>query len=126
MATSLQWPLSSVPKVACATSFQRLYKNCRQGIKQLVISFGSIFLLFSNKVAGVTFIIARGNRQPLTLNDSPVNYVWTSLLSVYIKIIMKEAISLWVFNSCMSHNIYFEVVFFAVTDSFNPAPLLPL
>lgn len=55
-----------------------------------------------------------------------LHYVWTSLLSVCIKIIMEKAISLWLFNSRMSHNMYFEVVFFAVTDSFNPAPLLPL
>ena len=50
MATSLQWPLSSAGG-HCVTNFQNLYKNCCQAIKQLVISFGSIFLFFSKKVA---------------------------------------------------------------------------
>ena len=51
MATSLQWPLSSAGGCS-VTNFQHLYKNCCQAIKQLVISFGSIFLPFSKKVAG--------------------------------------------------------------------------
>ena len=49
----------------------------RQGIKQLGISFGSIFLLFSNTCKsspGATLIVARGNPQPLALNDNPGMY----------------------------------------------------
>ena len=40
-------------------------KTSRRGIKQLRISFGSIFLLFS-------YESSRGNPQPPTLNGSPV------------------------------------------------------
>ena len=45
----------------------------RQGIKQLGVSFGSIFLLFfSMKVARgyVVFLVVRGNAQPLALDYS--------------------------------------------------------
>ena len=45
----------------------------RQGIKQLGVSFGSIFLLFfSMKVARgyVAFLVVRGNPQPLALDYS--------------------------------------------------------
>ena len=45
----------------------------RQGIKQLGVSFSSIFLFFmSMKVARgyVVFLVVRGNPQPLALNGS--------------------------------------------------------
>ena len=47
------------------------YKN-RRGIKQLGVSFGSIFLLyFSFESSWGTFLVAGKNSQPLPLNDSP-------------------------------------------------------
>ena len=49
----------------------------RQGIKQLGISFGFSFLLFSNTCKsslGATLIEARGNPQPPALNDNPGMY----------------------------------------------------
>ena len=42
----------------------------RRGIKQLGISLGSIFVLFSFE-AGATFIVAGGDPQPPPLHDSP-------------------------------------------------------
>ena len=42
------------------------------GIKQLGISFGSIFLLFSQESRlGTTFLAAKGNPWSQPLNDSP-------------------------------------------------------
>ena len=46
-----------------------------QEIKQPGISFGSVFLAFSNESSwdpGTTFIVAGGNRRPPALNDSQV------------------------------------------------------
>ena len=48
----------------------------RRRIKQLRISFGSIFLqdfLMKVAIARTTFIVAGGNPHPLVLNDSPAN-----------------------------------------------------
>ena len=46
----------------------------RQGIKQLGVSFGSIFLLFISVIQVVrgygTFLVVRGNAQPLALDYS--------------------------------------------------------
>ena len=45
----------------------------RRGIRQLGVSFGSIFLLFSfkgSREGGGMFIVAKGNPRPQPLNDS--------------------------------------------------------
>ena len=50
----------------------RVNTASRQGIKKLGISVGSVFLLFFPwKYPGTTFTVARGNPQPLPLNNSP-------------------------------------------------------
>ena len=42
----------------------------KQGIKQLGISFGSIFLFFSEESSGEHVYVAGGNPRPTALNDS--------------------------------------------------------
>ena len=53
--------LSNIPRVVTKISSCRVNTTSRRGIKQQGISFGSIFLLFSNK----------SSRGPPALNDSP-------------------------------------------------------
>ena len=52
-------------------SSSQVYTTSRWGIKQLGISFGSIFLLFSHESRQGTFIIAGGNPRPPALDNSP-------------------------------------------------------
>ena len=51
----------------------------RRGIKQLRISFGSIFFYFPMKVAGTTFLVTGGNPQSPSLNDSPAYAVSSNI-----------------------------------------------
>ena len=55
-------------RVVTKISSCQVNTTSRQGIKQLGISFGSIFLLFSYESRG-TFIIAGGNPQSPALYD---------------------------------------------------------
>ena len=58
-------------RVVTKISSCRVNTTSRRGIKQLGISFGSIFLLFSNKSSrGATLIIAGGNLWRPALNDN--------------------------------------------------------
>ena len=63
--------------VSKISSYWELNTTSRRGIKQLGIPFGSIFLLFLRKVAGTTFIVARGIPRPQVLNDSKLRGPYT-------------------------------------------------
>ena len=60
----------------------------RWGIKQLGVTFGSIFLPFSNKSSrGVTFIVAGGNPWLPPLNDShgyENNVLWYNKMTMHL------------------------------------------
>ena len=65
---------SSHRVVTKISSFQ-VNTTSRRGIKRLEISFGSIFLLFSNKSSrGATLLVAGENLRPPALNDNPESY----------------------------------------------------
>ena len=68
------WHLLSFCRAVTEISSCRVNTTSRRGIKQLGISFGHIFLLFSMKVAG-------GNPWPPDLNDRPdfVTTCWKML-----------------------------------------------
>ena len=58
----------------------------RRGIKRLGISFGSIFVLFSNKSSrGGTLLIAGENPWPPALNDNPENSLENLLFYLLLK-----------------------------------------
>ena len=54
----------------------RVNTTSRLGIKQLGISFGSIFLLFSNKSSrGATLVVSGENPRSPALNDNPASFL---------------------------------------------------
>ena len=60
-------------RVVTKISSCRVNTTSRRGIKRLGISFGSIFVLFSNKSSqGGTLLVAGENPRPPALNDNPV------------------------------------------------------
>ena len=61
-------------RVVTKISSCRVNTTSRREFKQLGISFGSIFLLFSNKSShGATIITAGGNLWRSALNDNPAH-----------------------------------------------------
>ena len=62
-------------RVVAKISSCRVNTASRRGIKRLGISFGSIFVLFSNKSSrGATLLVAGENLRPPALNDNPAKF----------------------------------------------------
>ena len=62
-------------RVVSKISSYRVNTTSRRGIKQLGVSFGSVFFYFTLQVAGATFIVAGGNPRRPPLNDCPMRSI---------------------------------------------------
>ena len=61
----------AVIRVVTKISSCRVNTTSRLGIKRLGISFGSVFVLFSNKSSRGPLLVAGENPRPPALNDNP-------------------------------------------------------
>ena len=76
---------ASMGRVVTKISSCRVNTTRRRGFKRLGISFGSIFLLFSNKSSrGPTLLVAGGNPRPAALNDNPDGDFFSEVNKIFI------------------------------------------